>query len=329
MRDLDSDSIISVVAPFYNEVQGIRSFVEELEAEFQKIGYADRHELILVNDGSTDGSDHELDRIAAQYATKIKVIHFSRNFGHTSAVYAGLAYAQGLVTILMDSDLQDDPAGFDLFLKKWREGYDVVYAKRSSRQENILLRPFFWLFYRILMLMSETYIPLDAGNYALMDRRVIQLLLALPEKNLYLPGLRAWIGFKQIGIPIPRRHRYDRSARTGLKGKWNLAANAIFSFSYLPLFVFRLFGILALIVSLALASYALYSKLISGRAVTAWTSNIISITFFGGLNLFGIGIIGEYISRIYDEVRTRPRYIIERTFGHREDSDSGQETNHR
>ena len=327
MRDLGSDWVISVVAPFYNEVKNIKAFVEELENEFEKIGYAKQHELILVNDGSTDGSDRELDRVVADHAAKIKVVHLSRNFGHASAVYAGLEHAGGDVIILMDSDMQDDPAFFDLFLQKWREGYDVVYSKRSSRPESAPLRLLFWLFYRILLLMSDTYIPPDAGNFALMDRRVVNIMLSLPEKNIYVPGLRAWVGFKQVGVPVPRRLRYDNSARTSLKGKWNLAFNAIFSFSYLPLIIFRVFGILALTVSLALASYAFYHKLISGLAVTAWASNFITITFFGGLNLFGIGIIGEYISRIYNEVRGRPKYIIDRiangnmTCGNDQDTD--------
>ena len=312
MRELGPDSIISVVAPFYNEVKGIEAFVKELEAEFKKIGYGEQHELILVNDGSTDGSDQELDRIVEDHTGNIKVVHLSRNFGHASAVYAGLEQASGEVIILMDSDMQDDPACFDLFLQKWREGYGVVYSKRSSRQESAPVRFLFWLFYRILLLMSDTYIPPDAGNFALMDRRVVKILLSLPEKNIYVPGLRAWVGFKQIGVSVPRRLRYDNSARTGLKGKWNLAINAIFSFSYLPLIIFRVLGIMALTASLALASYALYHKLISGLAVTAWASNLITVTFFGGLNLFGIGIIGEYISRIYNEVRGRPKYIIDR-----------------
>lgn len=312
MRDLDPDAIISVVAPFYNEVNVIKTFIEELELEFEKMGYADKHELVLVNDGSTDGSDKVLDSMAMQYAGKIKILHLSRNFGHAAAVYAGLTHARGQVIILMDSDLQDDPSCFSPFLQKWRQGYDVIYAQRSSRQENFLLRSLFWLFYRILLMMSDTRIPLDAGNYALMDRRVINNLLTLPENNVYFPGLRAWVGFKQIGTPSPRRQRYDGAARTGLKGKWALASNAIFSFSYLPLIVFRILGILALSVSSALAIFTLYHKIITGLAVTAWASNIITVTFFGGLNLFGIGIVGEYISRIYDEVRSRPKYIIDR-----------------
>lgn len=312
MRDLDPDSIISVVAPFYNEVKNIKTFVEELENEFERIGFADQHELILVNDGSTDGSDRELERIITEHPGKIKVIHLSRNFGHASAIYAGLKNACGEAIILMDSDLQDDPKCFDLFLQKWREGYDVVYSKRSSRQENALLRFLFWLFYRILLMMSDIYMPPDAGNFALMDKRVVNILLSLPEKNIYVPGLRAWVGFKQIGISVPRRLRYDNSPRTNLKAKWKLAFNAIYSFSFLPLIIFRVFGILALIVSLLLASFTLYHRLITGLAVKAWASNLITITFFGGLNLFGIGIIGEYISRIYDEVRGRPKYIVDR-----------------
>jgi len=312
MRNMGPDSVISVVAPFYNEVKNINAFVEELENEFEKIGYSNKHELILVNDGSTDGSDRELERIISGRSGNIKVIHLSRNFGHASAVYAGLKHASGEVIILMDSDMQDDPGCFELFLQKWREGYDVVYSKRSSRRESAPLRFLFWLFYRILLLMSDTYIPPDAGNFALMDKRVVKVLLSLPEKNIYVPGLRAWVGFKQIGLPVPRRLRYDQSPRTNLKAKWNLAINAIFSFSYLPLIIFRILGILALMVSIFLASFTLYHKLISGLAVTAWASNLITITFFGGLNLFGIGIIGEYISRIYNEVRARPRYIIDR-----------------
>jgi glycosyltransferase involved in cell wall biosynthesis len=312
MRKLGPDSVISVVAPFYNEVKNIQTFVEELENEFEKIGFADKHEMILVNDGSTDGSDRELDRMTTVHPGKIKVIHLSRNFGHASAIYAGLEHVSGEVIILMDSDMQDDPECFVLFLQKWREGYDVVYSKRSSRRESATLRFLFWLFYRILLLMSDIYIPPDAGNFALMDKRVVDILLSLPEKNIYVPGLRAWVGFKQIGVPVPRRLRYDHSPRTNLKAKWNLAINAIFSFSFLPLIIFRVFGILALTVSLLLASFTLYHKLITGLAVKAWASNLITITFFGGLNLFGIGIIGEYISRIYNEVRERPKYIVDR-----------------
>lgn len=311
MRDLGPDSIISVVAPFYNEAKNINTFVEELENELEKIGLSDKHELILVNDGSTDGSERELNRMIKTHAGKIKVIHLSRNFGHASAVYAGLEHTNGQVIILMDSDMQDDPGYFDLFLKKWREGYDVVYSKRSSRRENVALRFLFWLFYRILLLMSDIYIPPDAGNFALMDKRVVKILLSLPEKNIYVPGLRAWVGFKQIGVPVPRRMRYDKSPRTNLNAKWNLAINAIFSFSYIPLIIFRILGMLALTVSLILAGYTLYHKLITGLAVKAWASNLITITFFGGLNLFGIGVVGEYISRIYNEVRARPKYIID------------------
>lgn len=311
-RNLGPESILSVIAPCYNEVKVVEPFITELVDEIEKLKLPCRYELILVNDGSTDGTDKELDRIAEKHPLIIKVIHLSRNFGHSSAVVAGLNYVSGNIVVLMDSDMQDDPSCFGLYIQKWRQGYDVVYTKRASRREIAPLRFLFWLFYRILILMSDIHIPADAGNFCLMDKKVVGHLLSLSEKNRYIPGLRAWIGFKQIGIPVPRRQRYDNSVKTRLPGKWKLALNAIFSFSFLPLIIFRLFGTLAILVSVILGSYVVYHKIITGLAVTAWASNIITTTFFGGLNLLGIGIVGEYISRIFDEVRDRPIYIVDR-----------------
>ncbi len=306
------ESVLSIVAPCYNEAKGIEPFVNELVSQLEEMKYTDQYELILINDGSTDSSDRELDRMAENYPGKIKVIHLSRNFGHSPAVIAGLKHVRGDVIILMDSDMQDDPSCFPQYIQKWCEGYDVVYTKRASRREIAPLRFLFWLFYRILILMSDIHIPVDAGNFSLMDKRVVDYLLSLPEKNLYIPGLRAWVGFRQIGIQVPRRRRYDNSVKTRLTGKWKIALNAIFSFSFLPLIVFRIFGTLAVMVSIVLGSFVLYHKVVTGLAVTAWASNIITTTFFGGLNLLGIGIAGEYISRIFDEVRNRPLYIVDR-----------------
>ena len=177
------------------------------------------------------------------------------------------------------------------------------------------MRLLFWLFYRILNFMADTRIPADAGNYALMDGGVVRQLLDLPETAPYLPGLRAWVGFRQVGVPLPRRARYDAKTRAGILGKWRLALNAIFSFSYLPLVFFRVCGILALVASTFLTSYALYHKFITGLAVQTWASEFIVTLFFGGLNLFGLGVIGEYIGRIYTEVRDRPKYIVARQSG--------------
>lgn len=318
MRKVKTGLLVSVVSSFYNEVEGVSAFVEDVVDEFCKLGLTN-YELILVNDGCIDGTDHELDRLAAKYTGIIKVIHLSRNFGHSSAVCAGLSYAKGDAIILMDSDMQDDPCAFGEFLSKWKEGFDVVYAERSSRKENLLMRLAFWLFYRIITSMADIRIPADAGNYGLMDKRVVENLLELSEQNLYLPGLRAWVGFRQIGVQIPRRPRYDKVTRSGLIGKWRLAMNAVFSLSNVPLLIFRVLGLTALGVSLCLIAYALYHKYVTGLAIKSWTSEFIVTIFFGGINLFGIGIIGVYIWRIYMEVRGRPKYIIARVIQNSED----------
>ncbi len=313
-RDCEPE-LISVVAPCYNEMNCIESFINELVAELDNLEGIGKYELVIVDDGSNDGSDSILDQMATVYPGKMKVIHLSRNFGHAQAVSAGLKHISGDIVILMDSDLQDDPSCFSSYISKWRDGYDVVYSKRTSRLETAPMRFLFWLFYRVLILMSDVHIPADAGNYSLMDRRVVDHLMSLPEQKQYLPGLRAWVGFKQIGISVPRRRRYDNKVKTRLMGKWKLGLSAIIGFSFLPLVIFRFLGAIAIVASLVLTAYTLYHKFITGLAVTTWASIIISTTFFGGLNLVGIGIVGEYISRIFNEVRGRPMYIIDRIVG--------------
>ena len=242
----------------------------------------------------------------------MKVVHLSRNFGHAMAVCAGLDQADADAVILMDSDLQDDPAAFTAFLAKWREGYDVVYAIRSERQEGFLKRLAFRTFYRILSWIAEIELPRDAGNYSLMDRGVIGALHAFSERNLYFPGLRAWAGFRQTGVPVSRRSRHDSKPRVGLRGLWKLSMNAIFSFSYVLLFLFRAIGLLAMLLALLILLFMLYNKYFADKALSGWSSQIIITTFFAGINLLGIGVVGEYVARIYDEVKARPRYIVAR-----------------
>lgn len=301
---------LSVIAPVFNEKDNIEAFVEEVDATLQSLNIPGRYEIILVNDGSTDGSDVILEECAQKHPGLVKVVHLARNFGLEPAINAGLDLVETDAAIIMDSDRQDDPAAFQPFIEKWREGFDVVYAVRSSRQESALQRLLFWSFYRILAWIATVEFPLDAGNFALMDKKVVDALRAMKEQNRFLRGLRAWVGFRQTAVPVARRERYDKETRLGLRGQWKLAMNAIFAFSYVPLFVFRLAGLATIAASALLIFWALYHKLIAGLEVKAWASQLIVTTFLGGINLLGIGIVGEYVARIHDEVKGRPSYII-------------------
>jgi len=307
---------VSVVAPVYNESEGIVSFVNEVRHALGALPEAGRTGIVVVDDGSTDGSSELLDELAEQYPGELTVVHLSRNFGHSAAVSAGLGHCTADVVVLMDADLQDDPQAMSAMFAKWREGYDVAYAVRSSRDASLPSRFVFSAFYRILGWMAAIRLPHDAGNFGLMDRRVVDALQALPERNRYLPGLRAWLGFRQIGVPVPRRKRYGKDSRVGIRGLWKLAMNAVFSFSYVPLFVFRFLGLAALGLSGFLIFFALYHRLISGLAIQAWASQLIAISFFGGVNLMGISIVGEYVARIYDEVKSRPAFLVDRVVGY-------------
>ncbi len=304
------DAMLSIVAPVYNEAAIVEQFVDELRRCRPTLKSMARFEIVLVDDGSTDGSAEQLDALAARYPDEIEVLHLARNFGHIAAVAAGLDHACGDAVILMDSDLQDDPAALAGMVEKWREGYAVVYAVRSSRQESPLRRLAFRAFYRLVRLLSDTPIPLDAGNFSLMDRRVVDVIRSLPERNRYLPGIRAWVGFRQVGLPVPRRPRPDRASRVGWRGLWKLSMNAVFSFSYVPLAVFRFIGATSIVLSAAVMAFVLYHKLFTHLAVPAWASQMVAISFFGGINIFGIGILGEYVARIYDEIKGRPLYVV-------------------
>ena len=310
-RACGPEFLLSIVAPVYNEAEGIEGFVREVREHAAALDCGGRVELVLVNDGSADGTGAILNQLAASAPGDIRVVHLARNFGHGAAVAAGLDHARGDAVILMDADFQDDPAAFAPLLAKWKEGYDVVYVERASRQENPLARGVFWLFYRVFKWVAATQSPLDAGTFGLMDRRVVDQLGKLPERNRYLPGLRAWVGFRQTGVPIPRRARYDRHTRVGLRGLWTLGMNAIFSFSYVPLFVFRIAGVLSMLLSLVLIAVAIYLHL-SSNDVGPWPAILAATSFLGGINLFGIGLLGEYIARIYDEVKCRPVYVVDR-----------------
>jgi len=296
--------------PVYNEAAALDPLCQRLRAALTACRTT--FEIIFVNDGSTDSSAEAIDRLAMQFA-EVRVIHLSRNFGHQAAIHAGLAFARGDAVVLMDSDLQDSPEAIGKLLDAWQDGYDVAYAVHVHRKESRAKRLLFAGFHRFLSSISRTPIPVDAGNFGLIDARVARTLLALGERDRYLPGLRSWVGFRQIGVPVERGARYDDHPRVSLRGLAHLAKTAIFSFSPLPLTMFSWLGMMALAMFLAVSSYSVYCRLFTNLAIPGWTSQLVAMSFFAALNALGISMLGEYVVRIYDQVRSRPMYLVDRT----------------
>ncbi len=311
--------LVSVVLPVYNEEKVLESLVRQVGAAL--LGCGCHYEIVFVNDGSRDESPRLLDELAAA-DPRVRVLHLSRNFGHQAAVQAGLAHVRGDAVVVMDSDLQDAPESIRDFLDRWREGYDVVYAVRFGRKENAVKRFLFHSFYRVLNKVSRTPMPADAGNFGLIDRRVADEIARLLDRDRYYAGLRSWVGFRQVGVPVERGPRYDGTPRVSLMGLGRLAKSAIFSFSSFPLTVFYGLGFLSLAVFLGLGTFCLYHKLFTGEAVPGWTSSTMAACFTGVMNALGIAILGEYVTRVYDQVRARPVFVVDRKVNFTED---GQE----
>lgn len=311
---------LSVVLPVYDE----RPVLEELHRRLVAAvrGTAIEPELLFVDDGSRDGSGEALDALAAADPC-VRVLHLARNFGHQAAVQCGLDHATGDAVVVMDSDLQDLPEAIPALVEAWRSGHEVVYAVRTERKEGGLMRALFAGFYRALRLVADVEIPLDAGNFGLLDRRVVEVVRALPERDRYYPGLRSWVGFRQIGIPVERGARYHGRSRVGIAGLLRLAKAAVFSFSTVPLTVFYVVAALAAAVFLGLGVFTLYHRLVSGQAIPGWTSILLATSFFGGLNALGIAILGEIVTRIYDQVRERPLYVVRSSLEPREADAAG------
>jgi dolichol-phosphate mannosyltransferase len=307
-RDL-TRALVSVVLPAFNEAAVLRELHQRVSGALQAAGC--RYEIVFVNDGSSDESLKILDDLAAEDAC-VRALHFSRNFGHQAAVQAGLAHARGDAVVIMDSDLQDDPGALQAFLKEWERGFDVVYAVRHGRKEHALKRFLFYAFYRVLNAVSNTSIPMDAGNFGLLDRAVVDQLVRIADRDRYFPGLRSWVGFRQTGVPVERGRRHDDQPRVSLRGLFRLAKTAIFSFSSVPLSAFYVIAFLSLSTCGGVTAFTLYHKLYTGLAAPGWASLTIVASFFGALNALGIGILGEYAIRIYDQVRARPPYIVAR-----------------
>ncbi len=298
---------LSIVLPVFNEQPVLDELHRRIVATLGPTGL--EPELIFVNDGSLDASGEVLDALAATDPS-VRVLHLARNFGHQAAVQCGLDHATGDAVVVMDSDLQDLPEAIPDLVKAWRAGHEVVYAVRTDRKEARVMRALFAGFYRALRLVADVHIPLDAGNFGLIDRRVVAVIRELPERDRFYPGLRSWVGFRQVGVPVERGARYDGRSRVGVWGLLRLAKAAIFSFSTAPLTVFYIAAAMSGTVFLGLGAFTLYHRFVTGQAIPGWTSILLTSSFFGGLNALGIGILGEIVTRIFDQVRNRPLYVL-------------------
>jgi glycosyltransferase involved in cell wall biosynthesis len=298
---------VSVAIPVYNEEAVVPELLRRTRAVLDEIP-GGPHQIVLVDDGSSDRTWELLER-AAKRDPRLVVIALSRNFGHQTALGAALDYVSGDVTVLMDGDLQDPPEAIPVLLDSYKQGYDVVYVQRVNRKEAWWLRACYYLFYRLLASLSSIELPLDAGDFGLMSRRVVEEIRRMPEHHRYLRGMRTWVGFRQTGV------RVERAARRAGRTKYSplrllkLASDGIFAFSIVPLRAAAIFGAVATTLSLLYSIYALYVKFWL-HAPQGFTALVLTITFLSGVNLFFLGIIGEYVGRVYEEAKARPHYIV-------------------
>jgi glycosyltransferase involved in cell wall biosynthesis len=298
---------VSVAIPVYNEEAVVPELLRRTAAVLDRIP-GGPHEIVLVDDGSSDRT-WELLESAAEKDPRLVVVALSRNFGHQTALGAALDHVSGDVTVLMDGDLQDPPESIPTLLDWYRQGYDVVYVQRVNRKEIWWLRACYYLFYRLLAALSTIQLPLDAGDFGLMSRRVVQEIRRMPEHHRYIRGMRTWVGFRQIGVPIERAARRAGRTKYSPLRLLKLASDGIFAFSIVPLRAAAMFGAAATGLSMLYSIYALYVKFWL-HAPQGFTALILTITFLSGVNLFFLGIIGEYIGRVYEEAKGRPHYVV-------------------
>lgn len=297
----------SIIAPIYNEKENLPALHRRVTEVMDST--AEPWELILVDDGSSDGST-DIIRALAKEDKRVRPVIFARNFGHQVAVTAGLDYSRGEAVIIIDADLQDPPELILEMSKKWKEGYEVVYAVRAEREGESFFK--LWtasLFYRLIYRITDVKIPLDTGDFRLMDRKVVYVMNQMRERHRFLRGMSAWVGFKQIGV------EYKRAARTAGETKYpfrkmiRLALNAITGFSYFPLQVATFFGFASASIAILAIPVVVYMRVTGSGAFFGQATTLIAVLFLGGVQLICVGILGEYIGRLYDEAKGRPLYI--------------------
>jgi len=301
-------TVFSIIAPIFNEIDNLPELYRRVKEVMKSAGKP--WELVLVDDGSTDGSAEKI-RELAKADKHVRRVIFARNFGHQIAVTAGLDHARGAAMIIIDADLQDPPEVILDLIKKWEEGYEVVYAVRAEREGESWFK--LWsasMFYRIIYRITDVKIPLDTGDFRLLDRKVVDVMNSMRERHRFLRGMAAWVGFKQVGVEYKRAARYSGVTKYPFRKMLKLALNAVTSFSYFPLQVATFAGFFAAGISILAIPVVIYMRVTGSQAFFGQATTLISTLFLGGVQLISLGVLGEYIGRIYDEAKGRPLYIM-------------------
>lgn len=298
----------SIIAPIYNEIDNLPELHRRVSEVMNSCG--EPWELILVDDGSTDGSTDKI-RELAKADMRVRPVIFARNFGHQVAITAGWDYARGDAVVIIDADLQDPPEVILELAKKWKEGYEVVYAVRAEREGETWFKKFTAAtFYRVIHWITDVRIPVDTGDFRLMDRKVVNVLKQMKERHRFPRGMSAWVGFKQIGVEYKRAARHAGETKYPFRKMLKLALNAITGFSYFPLQVATFFGFLSAAVAIIAIPVVIYLRLTGSQAFFGQATTLIAVLFLGGVQLISLGILGEYIGRLYDEAKGRPLYVV-------------------
>ena len=306
---------ISFVIPLFNEQENLPELHRRLRAALAPLDI--EPEIILVNDGSSDATPTMI-HMLSQADPRVVGVMLSRNFGHQAAVSAGIAECTGDAVIVMDGDLQDPPEVLEQFIARWRDGAEVVYAVRTKRKEGLLKRTAYGAFYRLLRKLSDIDIPLDSGDFGLMDRKVVNALLALPERQRFVRGLRCFVGFRQEGLFYERAGREAGAPKYTFKALVRLAMDGLISFSSAPLNLITYLGLGSCVFALGLIAWVMGRAIIGQRPPEGWASTMVVVLFFGSVQLLSLGIIGEYLRRIFLEVKGRPTYIVRDVKRHNE-----------
>lgn len=305
--------LLSIIVPCYNEEEVIEETYKRLLSIIPSLNM--KMEFIFINDGSKDKTMSKLVNIANN-VDNVKIISFSRNFGHQIAITAGMDYAEGDVIIVIDADLQDPVEVIIEMVDKWREGYDIVYGKRIERKgETIFKKASAKIFYKVLSKLTDNQIPTDVGDFRLIDKKVLKELKNMPERSRYVRGLIAWLGFNAICVEYVREPRYAGETKYSLVKMIKLALDGIISFSYKPLKIATFIGWISSFAGFIYLIYIIFSAVFTNNTVWGWASTMAVLLFFSGIILIVLGIIGEYIARIYEEVKARPMYIIDKCIG--------------